>query len=484
MKKIIIVLFFLLSSFSAFSFTDNDLESLELAAKKGEVKAQHDLAVMYSNNKDYKLAFKWFKEAAQQGDVDSQSQLATLYDFGEGVIKDFKQAAKWYEKAAKQGHSYCQNNLGEMYLSGEGVIKSCFNAAYWFDKAAQQNFEHSQFELGKLYEVGCGVPRDITLAIYWFNKAAEQGYSLAQSYLGHLYFQGAGVPQNYIKSYVWFSLASVSAYKADLISDITASTNNRDVVAKKLTSEHLAYAQELVAKIQEKIDNSQLSNSSENKTQKGENNTGSLPTGSGTGFLITSDGYILTCNHVIDGAKSVQIKIVGQKYNAEVISKDQNNDLALLKISGLFQPLAFSSTPAAKIGQDLFVLGYPRPNLQGEGIKLTKGSISSLAGIKDDTRMYQTSAPVQPGNSGGPLLDMEGNVIGVVVAILDEEIALNTSGSLPQNVNYAIKGTYAKSFLQKLPHISKNLPSPVKDNSFDKAVDMAQKAVVMILTYE
>ena len=116
--------------------------------------------------------------------------------------------------------------------------------------------------------------------------------------------------------------------------------------------------------------------------------------------------------------------------------------------------------------------------------KLTKGAINGISGFMDDLRLYQISVPVQPGNSGGPLLDMDGNVTGVIVAVLDAKATFKITGSLPQNVNYALKSTYAQALLDTLPKISEKLPYPYKHQPFDKVVDRIKKSVVMVITYD
>jgi S1-C subfamily serine protease len=167
-----------------------------------------------------------------------------------------------------------------------------------------------------------------------------------------------------------------------------------------------------------------------------------------------------------------------------VICKDSINDLALLKISGVFSALAFSGDRTAKMGQEVFTIGYPNPTLQGVSAKLTKGSVNSLAGFQDDLRLYQISIPVQPGNSGGPLLDMNGNVVGIIVAMLDAKTAFRISGAIPQNVNYAVKSSYAKALLDTVPQVSDNIQSPSMKESFDNVVDRVTKSIVMVVTYE
>jgi S1-C subfamily serine protease len=320
------------------------------------------------------------------------------------------------------------------------------------------------------------VPQDYKQAVYWFTKAAEQGDADAQWNLGAMYGNGQGVPQNYKLAYVWSSLAASNGHEN--------AKSNRNLAAQKLTPQVLAEAQELAAKLQYKITQQTKSSKFEPSTPKKATLYEPEVKGFGSGFIISKEGHILTCYHVIEGSNTVKVKLGNNLHSAKVIRKDSFNDLALLKISGSFPALAFSSKRIAKMGQEVFTIGYPNPILQGVNAKLTKGSVNSLTGIQDDLRLYQISIPVQPGNSGGPLLDMNGNVIGIVVAMLDAKTAFKISGSLPQNVNYAVKSTYAQALLDTLPEVSGNLLSAYPKKSFDNVVDRVKKCVVLIVTYE
>ena len=167
---------------------------------------------------------------------------------------------------------------------------------------------------------------------------------------------------------------------------------------------------------------------------------------SGTGFAI-GNNCIVTNHHVIDEAKTIKIKgVKGNfevQYQAEVIASDRNNDLALLKITDS-QFAGFANIPyAAKttlsdVGEDIFVLGYPLTSTMGEEIKLTTGVISSRSGFQGDIASYQISAPVQPGNSGGPLFDSKGNLIGIVSA----------KHTQAENAGYAVKTSYLKILIE------------------------------------
>lgn len=173
-------------------------------------------------------------------------------------------------------------------------------------------------------------------------------------------------------------------------------------------------------------------------------------TSSGTGFALTTDGMIVTNYHVIDGFTSIIIKGVNGNfstpYKAKVVVSDKNNDLAIIQIEDntftkiLKIPYTIKATPSA-VGENVFVLGYPLRATMGDEIKLTNGIISSKTGFQGDITSYQISAPIQAGNSGGPLFDKYGSLIGVI----------NAKHSGAENVSYAIKISYLKNLIDLLP---------------------------------
>ena len=334
-------------------------------------------------------------------------------------------------------------------------------------KAADQGDAKAQLNLGLRYGTGKGLPKDNKKAAEWLGKAASQGVADAQYYLGAMYAGGKGVLQNDIKAYALLSLAAAQGHK-DAIKNI-------NILAKKLTQESLRQAKNVASELQSKIAN-------QPKQQKG-HPVAQQPKSSGTGFIVTANGYILTCQHVVAKATSVKVKIEDKRYDAQVVKVDPLNDLALLKIDGSFQPLAFSANSSVKLGQEVFTIGFPNPSLQGVSAKFTKGDINSLKGFRDDIRLYQISVPVQPGNSGGPLIDMDGNVDGVIVAMLDAQATFKVSGSLPQNVNYAVKSSYAKALLDATPEASNKLAVPSGKQPVDHVIERAGKSVVMVLAY-
>lgn len=182
-------------------------------------------------------------------------------------------------------------------------------------------------------------------------------------------------------------------------------------------------------------------------------------TGSGSGFVITANGLIVTSYHVVSDANKIQIRGVNGEFDkafkAKILAFDKNNDLAILKIDDTkftqINSIPYSlSDKTADVGDDVFVLGYPLRAVMGDEIKLTNGLISSKSGFQGDVTSYQISATVQAGNSGCPLFDKNGNIIGVVNARLPVE-----------NASYAIKTPYLKTLLSSL----ENQPALTTSNS-------------------
>ena len=138
----------------------------------------------------------------------------------------------------------------------------------------------------------------------------------------------------------------------------------------------------------------------------------------------------------------------------------------------------------AGLGGTVATVGFPNIGLQGFAPKLAKGEIASLSGAGDDARYFQISVPVQPGNSGGALVDERGNVVGVVAAKLSASAALKATGALPENVNYAVKSSYLLSFLESVPEVAAKLKEPeTKERKFEDVVKSAEQAAVLVLVY-
>ena len=191
-------------------------------------------------------------------------------------------------------------------------------------------------------------------------------------------------------------------------------------------------------------------------------------TSSGSGFFVSRNGHVVTNAHVVQGCRSVTVGDGARRQSpAEIISTDKTNDLALLKLSSLgaasaeskasVQKLGVNLVPFAasgllrfddvELGEEVMVAGYPYGDIFSNALKVTGGMVSAVRGMQDDTGQFQIDAAVQPGNSGGPIYDENGNIVGVVVARLNKLVLAEVMGSLPENVNFGIKASAVREFL-------------------------------------
>ncbi|MBB5689599.1 hypothetical protein FHS88_001724 [Roseomonas alkaliterrae] len=171
---------------------------------------------------------------------------------------------------------------------------------------------------------------------------------------------------------------------------------------------------------------------------------------SGTGFVV-APRQIMTNQHVAEGCTAMRARLHnGQEIAATVIASDRERDLALLRTDADPGPvLSFRRAAEVRRGENVVTYGFPLAGLLSSGPTLTTGDVSALAGIGDNARQIQISAPVQQGNSGGPLLDLRGQVVGVIVSKLNAQRIAQATGDIPQNVNFAVKHTEAVDFMRE-----------------------------------
>lgn len=168
----------------------------------------------------------------------------------------------------------------------------------------------------------------------------------------------------------------------------------------------------------------------------------------GTGFFASVSGHVVTNAHVVTDCRAIRIRPSGgAAVSARIVARDAVNDLALLETEVKAAKFA-TIRSTARLGESVAVFGFPLSQVLASSGNFTLGNITALAGIGDDTRFLQISAPVQPGNSGGPLLDESGNVIGVVTSKLNALRTIAATGDVPQNVNFAIRASALTAFLE------------------------------------
>jgi S1-C subfamily serine protease len=355
--------------------------------------------------------------AASEDSVVCVSQ-ARQYFLGEGVKQDYTKAAKLYKQAADTGNANGQNGYGVCLQNGFGVKKNESAAVRYFRLSAEQGFAAGCLNLADCLEGGIGIVRNEQEALKWAETAKRL-------------------------------------------------TVKQSTEAEKT---NFKYATSMIERLQ---------------VNQRKSAVGRI-TGFGTGFFITEDGYMLTCAHVVNAASMVKVcpppvDPKGQMLTARVVKVDVKNDLALLKIDGHFKALALADADEVKLAQEVFTVGFPNVTVQGLAPKFTQGNISALSGIQDNPGLFQISVPVQPGNSGGPLANTRGNVVGVVSAQVNPAKLSRT----PQNVNYAVKSIQAQALLQSVPGLADKLPKPLKSgSSMTKAAERVQGATALIVLME
>jgi S1-C subfamily serine protease len=211
---------------------------------------------------------------------------------------------------------------------------------------------------------------------------------------------------------------------------------------------------------------------------------------SGTGFLFSAKDYVITNWHVVRGTNNIKVKFLnGENIKAEIALKDPPNDIVFLKLER--QPklpssnLKIGDSSKIRMGDEVFTIGYPAYWLLGKNPKYTKGEVNGLSGINDDPRVFQVSVQIQPGSSGGPLFNSKGEVVGITQAALDPKVAIGNFGTLPQNVNYAIKSSYISALLPMLPQAliaSRGIMVvPTEpENTLANFIEKAKKNIVLI----
>ncbi len=201
----------------------------------------------------------------------------------------------------------------------------------------------------------------------------------------------------------------------------------------------------------------------------------------GTGFIVGSTGYVLTNYHVIEGCSDLRGRLPGLTIPSfDVIGQDRVNDVAVLRPS-VPLPAGPMLRPdhLGSLGEKVVVAGYPMQPELASTIHVTTGTISALAGPEDDVTMFQITAPVQHGNSGSPVFDDSGAVIGIVTSMFSEDYAREVIGATPQNINFAVRMSIAKTLLN-VHDIAMERNQPTSTRSIESIAASARKFTVAL----
>tara|TARA_R110002110_G_scaffold394957_3_gene609260 strand:+ start:77 stop:2878 length:2802 start_codon:yes stop_codon:yes gene_type:complete len=456
----------------------------EELADKGDESAQFRVAWMYSQGegtpKNGNEAVRYYQMVASAGDKVAQFNLGVTLGNGEGVPKDEKSAVFWFRKAAEQGYSPAENMLGVMISEGQGTLENDSEAVNWFSKAANKGYAVAQYNLGLAFAQGEGVRVDLIEAYKWLNLAGAGGYSDAQSVKN-------SVSNLMTREQIAKAQALSAAWQpgAEEASNVAYSGRKPPSNAAEKAS---GQQRELTATVQSGLSelgyyrggvDGLAGPQTKAAIEKFQTSIGSEPTGivtpdlalsigaaigsggtrvrrpsptsndvraTGSAFLVSGAGDLVTNAHVVSECEKLTLSD-GTLLTLQAF--EPASDLALLRSSSLAgkSALPLRSGKGIRLADSVMVAGFPLTGIVSPDLNVTTGNVSALSGPDGDRGLFQITAPVQSGNSGGPVLDQAGNLVGVVVSKLDAVLVANITGDLPQNVNFGISLGTLKSFL-------------------------------------
>jgi len=425
------------------------IELYEKAAARNEEWASFYLGNIYFYGdkgvpKDVNKAVAWFaKEATIKGATMQKASLQMLgdiYRFGQDVPKDEFRAIEWYAKAADLGHAEAHFSLWAIYARGAKDVRDAPKARSSLEKAAELGNEKAQFLLGGLYADGEGRPRDDSKAAKLIEQSAAAGFAPAQFEMSYRFAYGNGVEKDLVLSYAWVNLAAAAGFKD--------APKYLDRLEKNLPTLAKAEGQRLSSNWQKGVALKRENAPSVTKSSA-ERASGALTKyGTGTAFFVTKSGLAITNNHVVNGGCK-EVRMTGREGVVKVATTDPVNDLALLQVPGTVDAAAAINSDPAKLrqGDDIVVFGFPLTAMLSSGGNLTPGIVSAVTGLDNNSNQIQITAPIQPGSSGSPVLNRKGEVVGVVSMKLSDSKMAKATGSVGQNVNFAVSGQTLKAFL-------------------------------------
>jgi TPR repeat protein len=424
---------------------------------------------------DNAKALKWYRRAAELGDLSSEWNLGRMLESGSLSTADAAEAAKWYRKVADQGPSryevLSQLALGRVYSEGRGVSPDGFEALKWYQRAAENGSTEAIAGIAQVWATGKGVPKNSAEAVKWYKLAAAKGDITSLIKLGELYFKGDGVPVDYIEAQKWYILAAAGGSQQ--------ATELRDSSAAGLNADQITEAQRRSIEFL-------TTKFSDITARRGSCPTSThSPKASGSGFFITHDGYLLTNAKTVEDAGWLLVKTSSGEFPASLVKADAANDIAVLKVSGAFHPVALIPSRAVKLGDSVTAIGFPSSHPKGAAPKLEEGKVNGLSGAQDDPRELQINAAIQSSNYGGALLNTDGNVIGMLASRHDDAAQAKAAYAMSEGINYAIKSSYVLSLLESLPEVTDKLvqPSTIKSRKPEEALRQAQEATALVQAF-
>jgi len=401
---------------------------------------------------EHSEAYQACKGEAEAGDAECQNLVGYLFQEGLGVPANPTEAIRLFRLAANRGLAAAQSRLGIAYEQGLGVARNDAEAARWYQLAAAQGDPIGEYHLAILLAVGRGIAQDREKAGKLLRHAADRGYAVAQITLGLGLEAAQGAARKPLLAYIWYRIAARTTSNPTL-RDRAIQGQNRLIV--EFSSQQIILARSTADSwkpVGPRLEFGPLGARPVPLPREATNSSSASPkpVSSGSGFFVTHEGDLITDNHVIEGCRELRVVHDDKSNTARVIATDAGADLAILRVPDVAGEIAsFRSPDLEKPGEAVTVAGYPLQGLLTSNASVTTGIISALAGPNEDKKLLQITAPVQPGNSGGPLVDAHGTVIGVIVSKLNNLRVARATGLLPENINFAVKANLARALLDQ-----------------------------------
>lgn len=422
--------------------------------------------------KDEAKGIDLIKEAANKGLPMAQNAMGWWIASGAfGYEKNDAIALTWFKASAEKNHSGSMNWLAGFHEQGRGGLsKDPLAALELFKKSAARGNHVGMIAVGRMYAMGVGVPADGNEGLKWFYSAVSSRDPNAFLWIANLFEYGrAGVPRDLSLAYSWQHAlpptASTEQYKE--------SSEAKERLSKALSKADIDEAMRQSRSVVE----SAIASARANASQLGAASSSARQGVYGSGVVVSKAGDIITNEHVIQGCANVRIQPQGNA--VRIVAKDEKNDLALLRLEGVRIPsVRTRSGRGVRLGDELVAIGYPLRGLISSGPTVTTGIVNALSGVNNDTSAFQMSATVQPGSSGGPIVDTHGLLVGIVRSRL-----LPSGPIAPQNVNFGINLATVQSFLDAHGVDYESSTVGPKPMSVGDVTALIQRATVQVECY-
>ncbi len=425
--------------------------------------------------RDAAEAAPWFRRAAERGLAAAQTQWGVALLRGRGVERDLGSAALWLRRAAQAGHTPGMLALGLMMQTGQVPGATARDGIDWLRRAAEVGDSSAALALAQAYRSGRGVVADPNGASRWLQRAADARNPAAQLLLAQWYLEGKVVERSALHAYTWGRIADAQALRlADRATVARLSQRAQAILreaAAGLSAAQLLEAQSLARDwtpgslalhpVRESGDAPRAAERSLTEPAPVAPPVSVRPPlsetapprpaargrfSAGSGFFVSREGHLVTNDHVVRDCRVVRLPD-GQ--TVDVVGRDTRADLALLRARPVTQIARLRQDNRIRQGEDVLTYGYPLHGVLSSSGQLGAGMVTALSGLRDNALQLQIDVPVQSGNSGGPLIDQRGQVVGVVVSKLNALRVAQITGDIPQNVNFAVRLEPLRALLER-----------------------------------